>query len=155
MSMVSPELLRRYPFFAGFTDLELKQLAMAAHEHTLSEKEVLFSEGQRADRLYFLIEGEVEILMHADEKGLTSVALSTLSAGEPLGWSALVEPHMYTATARATRPARVVAFNGLELQQLALDAHLGGLLMKKVVQVLSRRLRDTRIQLFSLTAHAV
>jgi hypothetical protein len=28
-------------------------------------------------------------------------------------------------------------------------------LMNKVVQVLSRRLRDTRIQLFSLTAHAL
>jgi CRP-like cAMP-binding protein len=153
--MVSPELLRRYPFFAGFTDLELKQLAMAAHEQALSEGEALFGEGQRADQLYFLIEGEVEILVQVDEKGLTQVSLSTLSAGEPLGWSALVEPHTYTASARVTRPAHAIVFNGLELRQLALDAHLGGLLMKKVVQVLSRRLRDTRIQLFSLTAHAL
>jgi CRP-like cAMP-binding protein len=147
--MVSPELLRRFTFFGGFSDEELKQLAMAGREQAVSAGEVLFSEGSHAGNLYFLVEGEVEIL-NRGHGGIEGVALTSLPAGEILGWSAVIEPYIFTATARATRPSRVIVFAGAELEKLIIDDHLCSVLMKKIAQAIGQRLRDTRIQLLSL-----
>ena len=150
--MVSPELLRRFPFFAGFTDKQLKELAMAGQENTLAKDETLATEGQTADKFYILVDGQVEISVDTDETGTTRVPLSTLTAGEPIGWSALVEPHIFTSTVRATRPCKYIAFEGRALQDMEKDHHFCSLLLKKLVQVVSRRLKDTRVQLLSFSA---
>ncbi len=152
--MVSPELLRRFVFFAGFSDEELKQLAMAGREQVASAGETLFTEGQHAHNLYFLTEGEVEIL-NVGTGNKESVALSSLPAGELLGWSAVIEPYIYTATARATRSSRVIVFAGAELEKLMTDDHFSCLLMKKTAHVIGQRLRDTRIQLLSLLTERI
>lgn len=154
--MISPELLRRFTFFADFSPQEMKKLAMVGDEETLNTGELLFAEGEYAGHLYFLLDGEVEIMLTADEGRIENVPLSTIPPGELIGWSALVEPHVFTASARATRPSRVISFNGVELvQEMVAQPHFCGRLMQKVVQVLSRRLRDTRIQLLSLAAKPV
>ena len=150
--MVSPELLRRFPFFAGFTDKQLKELAMAGQEHTLAKGETLITEGQAADKFYVLVDGGVEISIATDETGTTRVPLSTLAAGEPIGWSALIEPHIFTSTVRATRSCKYIAFEGRTIQGMEKDPHFCSLLLKKMVQVVSRRLKDTRVQLLSFTA---
>ena len=147
--MVSPELLRRFVFFAGFSDEELKQLAMAGREQAASVGEVLFMEGKHAHNLYFLTEGAVEIL-NVGNGNQESVAVSSLPAGELVGWSAVIEPYIYTATARAARPSRVIVFAGADLEKLMSDDHFSSLLMKKIAQVIGQRLKDTRIQLLSL-----
>jgi CRP-like cAMP-binding protein len=152
--MISPELVRRYSFFGGFTAKELKELAMAGSERVLEPGESLFAEGDRADWLYFLAEGEVETLVHGEGEG-ENIPISTLPAGEPVGWSAIIEPHLYTASARTTRQSKVLVFGRDELARLLEDAHFAALLMRKVAEVVSRRLRDTQLQLVSLTARQV
>jgi CRP/FNR family cyclic AMP-dependent transcriptional regulator len=150
--MISPELVRRYSFFGGFTAKELKELAIAGNERTFEPGETLFAEGDRADHLYFLAEGEVETLVHGEGEA-ENIPISTLPAGEPVGWSAVIEPHVYTASARSTRQSKVLIFGRDELARLLEDAHFAALLMRKVAEVVSRRLRDTQLQLVSLTAH--
>ncbi len=76
-----PSLLRRFVFFAGFSDEELKQLAMAGREQAASVGEILFTEGKHAHNLYFLTEGEVEIL-NVGTGNKESIAVSSLPAGE-------------------------------------------------------------------------
>ena len=149
--MVSPELLRRFTFFAGFSDEELKQLAMVGREQPITSGEVLFTEGNPADNLYFLTEGEADVLAGGSSLA-AGVAVSSLPPGEPLGWSAVIEPRLYTATARATRPGRVIVFDGAELEKLMANDHFSALLMKKISQIIGQRLKNTRIQLLSLLA---
>ena len=152
--MISPELLRRFPFFADFSPDELKQLAMLAEEQSLNTGQTLFAEGERADKFYFLIEGEADIMLTIGEQERVHTSLSTVPAGDLLGWSALIEPRLYTASARVTRPSRVMAFAGAELEQVAAaNPHFYGLFMKKLAQLISHRLRDTRTQLLSLAVH--
>ncbi|MEW5989321.1 MAG: cyclic nucleotide-binding domain-containing protein [Chloroflexota bacterium] len=149
--MVSPELLRRYAFFADFSYQEIKALAVAGEEKMVDTGQLLFAEGAAAEHLYFLIDGEVEILLEVNEGQARHVPLSTIPPGELIGWSALVEPRLFTASARATRPSRLIAFNAVGLEQdMVGQPHLCNLLLRKVVQVLSHRLKDTRIQLLSL-----
>ena len=147
--MISPELLRRHTFFGGFSAAELKELAMTGGEQALAAGEMLFTEGARADQLYFLAEGEMETLLKTDEE---DISLSSIPPGEPVGWSALIEPHIYTASARSTRPSTVIAFPRPTLAALLEDDHFAATLMKKLAELISRRLRDTQVQLLSLTA---
>jgi len=147
--MISPEMLRRHTFFGGFSPPALKELAMAGSEQTLAAGERLFTEGSRADHFYFLAEGEMETLLKTDGE---DICISTIPAGEPEGWSALIEPHIYTASARATRPSKVIAFPRPTFAALVGDDHFAATLMKKLAHLISRRLRDTQVQLLSLTA---
>ena len=147
--MISPELLRRHTFFGGFSPAALKELAMAGSEQTLAVGERLFTEGARADHFYFLAEGEMETLLKTDEE---DICISSIPPGDPVGWSALIEPHIYTASARATRPSKVIAFPRPTLAALLEDDHFAATLMRKLADLISRRLRDTQIQLLSLTA---
>jgi CRP-like cAMP-binding protein len=147
--MISPELLRRHTFFGGFSPDALKELAMAGSEQALAAGERLFTEGARAGHFYFLAEGEMETLLKTDDE---DICISTIPPGDPVGWSALIEPHIYTASARATRPSKVIAFPRPTLAALLEDDRLAAVLMKKLADLISRRLRDTQVQLLSLTA---
>ena len=44
--MISPEMLRRYPFFADMDDTSLKAIAMITEEIPLKAGEILFHSGQ-------------------------------------------------------------------------------------------------------------
>ena len=149
--MISPELLRRHSFFGGFSMAELKQLALMGREQSVEAGAFLFEEGQRADALYFILDGEMETLVSTEESR-ERLPLSTIPAGEPLGWSAVIEPHAYTASARATRASRVLAFDRGELARWIEDPHACALLMTKIASLLSGRLRDAQVQLLSFSA---
>ena len=60
--MISPELLRRYPFFIRLTDRCLTALAMLADETFYQAGVAIFEAGQPANIFYFLIEGGVDLL---------------------------------------------------------------------------------------------
>jgi CRP-like cAMP-binding protein len=59
--MISPEILRRYPYFAAAQDAGLRNLAMICEEELIPAGTVMYREGDKADRLYILVEGEVDI----------------------------------------------------------------------------------------------
>ena len=44
--MVSPELLRRFPFFAGLSEEQINQIAMISEEERYEADEYLFQEGE-------------------------------------------------------------------------------------------------------------
>src|SRR3972149_786157 len=65
--MVSPELLRRFPFFAGLTDEEIKSIAMISEERKYDANTFVFREGNKAEKLFILIEGTIDIKINTDE----------------------------------------------------------------------------------------
>ena len=150
--MISPEHIRRHAFFAGFTPAQIKQLAMAGQELVVEAGHLLFNEGQPAESLFFLAEGELETLLRDDDG--TDIPISTIPPGEPVGWSALIEPYIYTATVRTTRPSRIFVFSRFELARSMADPRFSSLMMQRLAEVVVRRLKDTQIQLLSLTTTA-
>jgi CRP/FNR family cyclic AMP-dependent transcriptional regulator len=149
--MVSPELLRRFPFFSGLTDEEIKSIAMVSDEERHEANTFIFREGDKAQKMYVLIEGTVDIMVNTDEEGLERETVSTLTHGDVFCWSAVVEPNLLTASAFAATPARVVAIDGAGLRAMfELDCHLGFRILQKAAVIISSRLKDTRIQMLSL-----
>ena len=118
--MVSPELLRRYPFFGSFDDDELKAIAMLADEVTVEGGTTLFESGQPAEYLYLLIEGEVEwhydSINPAHRERSKDYLIEDFSPGEPLGISAVLEPHVYLGRADVRSRSRLLRMDGPRLR---------------------------------------
>ena len=100
--MVSPEMLRRFNCFSPVGEESLKALATIAREESLPAGRQVFGEGDPADTLSLVVDGEVDIryVLGSGE----SCVVDTLIAGDILGWSALVEPHKMTGIAATRKP---------------------------------------------------
>jgi CRP-like cAMP-binding protein len=57
--MISPELLRRFPFFGFMTDSQLTAVSMIAEEINFNHGSNVFEANAPATSLYFLIDGSV------------------------------------------------------------------------------------------------
>ena len=144
--MISPELLRRYPYFGGISEESLKAVAMIADEKCVSGGTELFRAGDAADWLNVIVRGEVNIQYELGSGEKRTV--DTLVDGDILGWSALVEPHKYTAVCTASKETQLVVIHGRKLRELCeQEALLGYRLMTQIAKLLAHRLEGARVQL--------
>lgn len=159
--MVSPELIRRYPFFAGLNPGQIKLLAEVAEDVSVEAGYYFFHEGETLSCFCIALEGAIAVVFELPARGVEhklsdqfsrrlqteDVVISTVGPGEVFGWSALVPPHKATASVKTTTAARVIRFHADRLLgAFEEDCALGYLMMQKVAQVVRDRLRDTHIQ---------
>ncbi len=155
--MISPELLRRYPFFGTLGDPQLKAVAMIAEELSFEAGDMLFEIERPAETLYLLAEGSVELYYvvtdEYDPKLRKEYYVSDIGPGEVFGISALIEPFQYTSRVQAASACRVLQIKGAALRALCeVDCKLGYGLMRQIARTALERLHDTRIQLVAARA---
>jgi CRP/FNR family transcriptional regulator, cyclic AMP receptor protein len=144
--MISPEQLRRYPYFGSVSDTAVKEVAMISEEVTVPAGHVLFSEGDKAECLYILVEGEVDLQYRLG--GGEQRTVDTLVAGDLIVWSALVEPYRCTATGRTRTVCKLIQINGQKMRALCETDHdLGYRMLVCLMALLAGRLEDARVQL--------
>jgi CRP-like cAMP-binding protein len=159
--MISVELLRRYPFFAGLSHDQLATLARVANEKSVESESYFFQEGDELDCFYIVVEGSAAVVIEVPDREVEQklsgqltgelktkdVVISAVGPGEVFAWSALVPPHEAMAGVKATTPCRVIAFDAKELQTaFEDDCVFGYLMMQKVAQVVRDRLHGMRIE---------
>jgi CRP/FNR family cyclic AMP-dependent transcriptional regulator len=144
--MISPERLRRFSHCAQAPDEMLKKVAMISEGRVFKKGEHLFGEGEPADYLMFLEQGEVNILYHLGD--MSEAVVDTLVAGETLAWSALLTPYKLTATGVGRVDGSLIAVKAPELRALCQEnPKYGYQLMMEVAKTLRSRLEATRVQL--------
>lgn len=149
--MLSPEILRRYPLFSGIDDEIIKDLAKAGELCEVDEATWLFREGERAESLYLLLEGEVVIKIPVGTNMVYQIGITRLEQGEILGWSALVEPYEYKLGAITMTFCKLAKFDGVQLCEIMThNPHVGYILMSRITQVIGSRLTNLRIRFVSL-----
>jgi CRP-like cAMP-binding protein len=150
--MISPELLRRYPFFGTLSDAQIKAIAMIAEEQTFEKGAVICEEGQPATAFYLLLGGGVSLYYKSEEefhpKTRKDFLVGEISPGEVFAISALVEPYKYTATVKAEKKVTVVRFASVGLNALIeKDSRLYCVLMREIAKAAMERLAFARVQL--------
>lgn len=147
--MVSVEVLNKVDLFKGLNNEELEKIARICQEHTFEEGQLCVSEGSKAADLYILQKGKVAIELEIRYSGRrVKAAIATLGPGRIFGWSALVEPHILTASASCEEKAKVIAIKGADLLDLfQKDNHIGYVVMKNLAAVIGLRLTRTRQRL--------
>ncbi|MGO8753477.1 MAG: Crp/Fnr family transcriptional regulator [Thermoguttaceae bacterium] len=147
--MISPELVRRYNCFAPVPEESLKAVAMIAKEVFIPQGTRLFNEGDPAEFLSLIADGEVRIQYQWNNGEMRTI--DTLVKGDLLGWSALVEPYKMTGAATTCTGVHLIQVAGAPLRRLCeSDPLLGYRLMSQVAKLLADRLESARIQLVAV-----
>jgi CRP/FNR family transcriptional regulator, cyclic AMP receptor protein len=103
------ELLRRNRHFARLPAPDLAALAGAFTLANHLAGEILFSEGDRGESVFLVVEGEVEIT-HRERKREHSIA--RLRPGELFGLRAAIGEHRRSATCTVAAPSRLASLSG-------------------------------------------
>lgn len=141
--------LSQLAFTAGLEPAQLKRLARLATPAEWPEGVTIFREGESDARLYLVSEGRVAIEVHVPGRG--PVTILTVGPGEVFGWSSLFYQRPKTASARTVLATQAVAFDADGLRALCdKEPKLGYVLARRLLQVVSERLKATRIQLLDL-----
>ena len=144
---VTAETLRRFEIFEGFTDVELGEVAQLCRREQYDNGARIFEEGRSAEILYLLLDGKISLerKVQLGRSGSSRQAtVSILTPGHVLGWSGVVEPCVYTATANCIEPTAVLAINGIELRRfMARDPEAGLKLMTAIAEIVRGRMEAT------------
>lgn len=149
--MITIQTLSKFPIFEGLTDDELERIAALCREEVYEAGATIFEEGGAADYLYIVEDGKVALEMELELRPYASPKQTTIEVatrGEAFGWSALVEPHTLTLSAKCMERAKVIVIRGSDLLDLFdSEPHTGHRVMRRVTQIVASRLKDTRQKL--------
>jgi CRP/FNR family cyclic AMP-dependent transcriptional regulator len=136
-------------FSAGMKPEHLKELVDAAIFKQFERDEIVFSEGDPANRFYLIRQGKIALESRGD--GESAPLVQFLGENEVLGWSWLFPPYYWHFTARAVEPTSAIFFYGTRLrEQCEEDAAFGYDLMKRMAAIVIKRLQITRVQLLQV-----
>lgn len=142
----------RHPFLAGMNRTQLAFLTDCALTSCFKAGEIIFREGQPADRFYLIEKGKV-VLESGTDYG-EPVVIETIGAGDLLGWSWTMPPYVWHFTARAVAPTQAIHFASTILRQYCERDHsLGFELHKRMSAVMMRRLQAARKKMLAIHAH--
>ncbi len=143
--MIPTQSLRHYPHFASLSDEILREITKISNERQFNAGESLFSEGNTATYFMLLKAGEVHIVYRIGDG--RDVIADTLVAGDPMAWSALLEPHRLTASGVANKDGILIEIEAEGLRNLCKeDKEFGYVMMKEVAKTLRTRLSAMRVQ---------
>jgi CRP-like cAMP-binding protein len=87
--MVSPELIRRYPYFSGLSIDRINLLAKIAEEIESEPGQYFHQEDDDISKVYIIVEGEVSLLTTLPQQG-KEIVINTLGTGDVFGWTSLL-----------------------------------------------------------------
>jgi len=141
--MTFDKVAAAHPFLQGFKPEHLEILAANALPAHFEAAEVIFREGEMANRFYLITQGAIVLETYTKDKG--GALVDKIGAGDVLGWSWLFPPYYWRMDARAVEPTNAIFFYGTRLRQEAEQDHdLGFELMRRVAAVAIQRLQAAR-----------
>jgi len=140
--------IQEHPFLQGLSLKYLRLLADFAMKAHFDSGQLIFQEGDPANRFYLLSKGKV--VLESDD-GAKATQIQTIGANEVLGWSWLFPPYYWHFDARAIEPTDAVFFYGTRLRELCEEDHdLAYELLTRTAGVLIQRLTATRQELIRI-----
>jgi len=143
MMPTNPDRLTRYTCFRALTEDQRQAVAQLAREECFYPGHILFQDEKPGTHLYMLATGEVEVLYNVGEDNPTHV--DALGEGEILGCSSLIDPYVYSSTARCLSEIETLVLDAEELRKLMeKDCQIGYSIQKHIIQMLLDRILELR-----------
>lgn len=134
--MIPLDQLQRYPLFADIDDNALSSILDLMELEDLPDGTVVVREGEMGDKVYFLWEGSVTILVN-DHK------VTQLEEGAEFGEMYLIDVQPRSATVRADGRIKLLSLENSRMPQIkahSVEAYIT--LLTNCARAISRRLRD-------------
>lgn len=136
------EPLSSLPLFEGLAETDLELLADLVQREECSQGTVVFEQGARANKLYIVISGRVEVRFKPEDGEILTVA--SLEPGGVFGWSAALGRRQYTSCAVSVQDSRLLSLKGDRLRALCeSNPQTGVIILERLAGVIAERLRST------------
>lgn len=142
-------LLDRFALLEGFSQDQVEILSPIMTVAEFHAGQMVFGQGDRADFLYFIIDGRVSIQFKPEDGPVLTVA--SLEEGGVFGWSSALGSTCYTSSAICMDESLFVKVSGEDLKTLCQEhPETGILILNTLAGVIAQRLRGTHEQVVAL-----
>lgn len=141
--------LKDHPFLRSMSDEHIELALRNAKETEFEAGDVLFREGEPANRFFLVQSGHIALESYSPEQGTTT--FQTVGPGQVIGWSWLFPPFSWHFQARAAEPTRVITLDGGHLLVTCENNNEFGYdFMRRIAQLVIKRLQASRVKLGQL-----
>ncbi len=141
------EAIAAAPFLQGMSPRHVEILASCACRTHFNGGQVIFHQGETANRFYLIEEGGIE-LEAVTKSGDRRILAGSIGPGGVLGWSWLFPPYEWQFTARASNGTNAIFFYATVLREhCEADPSLGFELFKRMAAEMVKRLQSARTRL--------
>jgi CRP-like cAMP-binding protein len=143
--MLTPEMLADFDLFRDVSGETLREVAAFSQMVTVPKDDFVFREGEQADKLHLLVRGSIALRVNLTSRP-ESVTVSFVNRPhQTLGWSGVVTPNHYTASAFCEEDSELIAIPADKfLQTLEKRPADGYKIMLRIATIVSDRLRNSR-----------
>ncbi len=143
------EELKASIVFKRLTDEEIEKVVPLCAEEEYPAGAEMYKEGDFADKLYIVRKGKTVLDLKntmAPYDPPSRMIVDMISPGDTMGWSALVEPHIYTLSCRCAENCSLIAVSGPGLMELiSRECQIGLKVMTAIAKIIAARLTHTRV----------
>ena len=159
--MIEKSLLEDFPIFSEIPQEYLLEIAQLGEVKECDLNQTIFNDGDNAFDLYGVVDGAVELSITVIDKVLKAdiqyeesiqtrvetvendIIVESIDSNEIFGWSACIQPRLYTTTAKCSKPGRVISIPADKLKSIfAKNPQIGYPFMERLSEIISQRLRN-------------
>jgi CRP/FNR family cyclic AMP-dependent transcriptional regulator len=130
------------PLFQGLDKKTLELIIPRFEYETFSKDEVVFEQNARAEKLYILVDGKVEIRFKPEDG--ETLTVTEIEEGGVFGWSAALGRNSYTSCAVSVIASTAFSVLGEELKHLCEQyPDTGVIILERMAEVIAQRLQKT------------
>jgi CRP-like cAMP-binding protein len=133
--MIEPKALQQYSLFGGLIEDQIEQILPHVELKKYEAGETIMIEGERNDKIYFIIQGHVDIVKDGN-------ILLHLDEGDTFGEMEVLDVMPSAATGRVVETSMIASISNKALRQIyKQDTNIFSLMIMNLARDLSRRLR--------------
>jgi len=144
-------ILVNFSFFRGLDEDELKIISKKINMIKIEKDEILFKEGDKGDCVYFIVDGEIDVLKESisgKKIGIDKVLITTLTRGRSIGEMSVIDKIPRSATVKARTKATLITLTLSDFDLICEDYPKIGLkIIKEISRLLSMNMRKTSSRL--------
>jgi CRP-like cAMP-binding protein len=138
-SVLTIEDLKQIVMLAHLTDPMLDRISQIVDVLKFDNDEILFKEGEPAERFYMLRAGNVLLEQRISDK--VTACVGSVKPGFSFGWSAMVDNGVYTSDAVCIEPSEIYSFKRDKISKLfEQDPEMGFHIYQRLLEIIKKRL---------------
>jgi CRP-like cAMP-binding protein len=140
------DFISNIPLFESLTRKEVETVSTYVQSQTLEPGKTLFNQWDKAECVYFVERGALEVLTKSGPEEYEIVA--TLRRGRSIGEMSLIDNFPRAATVQSASETNLVIFKRADFDELMSNHHdLGTKILKGLARLLAQNLRKTSSRL--------
>ena len=143
--MTTTSVLSQFGLFQDLPQQLLEEIAVISDEVEMKQGEFVFREGEKADKLHFLLNGSVALRVKLTSRPESLTVSFVSTPYQSFGWSGIVAPNHYTSSAECDEDSKLLITPAQPfIKLLEKYPEAGFKVMQRIAEIIADRLRNSR-----------